>query len=77
MIRFFCKPGRWAMVFSLMLTLATAFLLLDTFVIPKAYAQTVPATAAEPQSDASADTLPESTAGESAALSCPHTAKPP
>jgi len=36
--KFFAKPFRWAIVFAAMLTLACAFVLLDTFVFPKAYA---------------------------------------
>lgn len=40
MKRFFEKPGRWAMVFSFLLCAAFTLTLLDTFVFPKAYAQT-------------------------------------
>ena len=35
MIKFFTKPRRWAMVFSLLLTFAFSYVLLDTFVIPQ------------------------------------------
>ena len=36
MKRFFIKPYRWAIFFSSLLSIAAAFVLLDTFVIPKA-----------------------------------------
>lgn len=35
MIKFFKKPFRWAAVYTLVLSLFTTFVLLDTFVIPK------------------------------------------
>ncbi|NLW79198.1 MAG: phosphodiester glycosidase family protein [Ruminococcaceae bacterium] len=40
MKRFFKKPKRWALLYALLLCAAFAFVLLDTFVIPKPYALT-------------------------------------
>lgn len=37
MINFFKKPYRWAIVFTVLMTGAFTFVMLDTFVIPKAY----------------------------------------
>jgi len=39
MIKFFTKPFRWAIVFSILLTGFFTFVLLDTFVIPKTFAE--------------------------------------
>ncbi len=39
MIKFFTKPFRWAIVFSVLLTGFFTFVLLDTFVIPKTFAE--------------------------------------
>jgi exopolysaccharide biosynthesis protein len=38
MNKFLQKPFRWAMVFSIILTMSTSYVLLDTFVIPRAEA---------------------------------------
>lgn len=38
----FIKPYRWAAVFSVLLTVSFVMVLLDTFVIPKAYEQVIP-----------------------------------
>jgi len=35
MIKFFSKPYRWTVIFTLLLTMSFIFVLLDTFVIPK------------------------------------------
>lgn len=51
MIRFFKKPFRFATVFSVLLTLCTAFVFLDTFVIP--HPQTQAATITSTQTQAS------------------------
>ncbi|MDF2513176.1 MAG: hypothetical protein K0S04_3042, partial [Herbinix sp.] len=37
MIDFFKKPYRWAMIFTGLMIGAFAFVMLDTFVIPKSY----------------------------------------
>lgn len=50
---FFRKPYRWAWTFSVLLTMAFAFVLLDTFVIPKARAA-VESPAPEPAPEAPA-----------------------
>lgn len=50
MIRFFKKPFRWATVFGVFLSLAFAFVLLDTFVIPKAGASAKTTTPTTPVS---------------------------
>lgn len=39
MKRFFHRPYSWAVIFSLLLTGSSIFVLLDTFVIPKSYAR--------------------------------------
>ena len=41
MIRFFMKPYRWAILFSLLLVGSVTFVLLDTFVIPKSIQKVV------------------------------------
>ena len=49
-MRFFEKPFRWAIVYALVLTAATAFVLLDAFVIPRvmtSVADAIPAAYAE------------------------------
>lgn len=72
MKRFFQKPGRWAAVFSILLCGAFAFTLLDTFVIPRAYATSVSAAPAvssasaeprqgEPSSEAESEAQPVAT----------------
>lgn len=45
MKRFFLKPYRWALLFSVLLISFTSYVLLDTFVIPKSYAKVVTDTA--------------------------------
>ncbi|MGA9518868.1 MAG: hypothetical protein WBV27_08780, partial [Trichococcus sp.] len=39
MKQFFSKPYRWALIYASLLSAATAFVLLDAFVIPKALSE--------------------------------------
>jgi len=57
-MRFFQKPYRWAICFSMAMLVFVAYLLLDTFVIPRAGVPVQPVAAATP----SATVLPTSTA---------------
>ncbi len=57
-MRFFQKPYRWAICYSMVLLLFTAFMLLDTFVIPRAGVPVQPVAAATP----SATVTPSATA---------------
>lgn len=59
MLKFFQKPYRWAAVFSVLLLCAASFVLLDSFVIPKAL------TAVEPSPGVSEALRPESQTGTS------------
>ena len=57
-MRFFEKPFRWAIVYALVLTAATAFVLLDAFVIPRvmtSVADAIPAAYAETETGGSTE----------------------
>ena len=52
MKKFLSKPFRWAIVFSLLLTLSFTYVLLDTFAIEKSYAVVSSAAAASTTANA-------------------------
>ena len=70
-MRFFQKPFRWAAVYALVLAAAAAYVLLDTFVIPRvltAAAGVLPAAYAETIAGTDIETTPVSASAETAAV---------
>ncbi len=70
-MRFFQKPFRWAAVYTLVLAAAAAFVLLDTFVIPRVLtpaAVVLPAAYAETLAGTQAEQTPVTGSAETAAV---------
>ena len=59
MKRFFIKPYRWAIFYSSLLSIAAAFVLLDTFVIPKAITTVSVSAAVDKESSAASAAVAE------------------
>lgn len=70
-MRFFQKPFRWAIVYALVLTASAAYVMLDTFVIPRALAPSagaLPTAYAETIADTDTETAPVTANAESEAV---------
>ncbi len=61
-IAFFQKPYRWAILFGILLISATMYVLLDTFVIPKALTKTTTTTSITAATDSTSSSNDSSTA---------------